>query len=167
MSLVIFVLELRVDHMRWLPPLLGVLFIIGGWIYMFRRQSGERAANAPLRSEIEAQVRFEMRLDQARILGTGGFGGTRGYWISLRGPKRLTVGTDAFMVSASQALREFVFTGRETSIAFSQAPSRLGHREWIVITGPAGGRQVQLAITRDNLPEVWQALAGTGAAPES
>ena len=152
--------------MAWLPPLLITLLIVGGWVYMFRRRSGERAANAPLRSEIEAQVCFETRLDRAKVLGTGGFGGTRGYWISLRGPKRLTVGTDAFMVSASQALRQFVFAGRETSIAFSQAPSGLGDRDWIVITGPARGRQVQLAITRENLPEVWQALAGTGAAPE-
>jgi hypothetical protein len=43
-------------------------------------------------------------------------------------------------------------------------PSRLVGRDWIVITGEAGGRQVQLAITRDNLLDVWQALAGTGAA---
>ena len=66
------------------------------------------------------------------------------------------------MVSAPQALSEYVFMGRESSIALNQAPSRLGNRDWIVITGQAGGRQVRLAITRDNLPEVWQALAGTG-----
>jgi hypothetical protein len=83
-------------------------------------------------------------------------------WIPLRGPKRLTVGTDAFMVTARQAQRDFVFTGCETSIALSQAPSLIVSRDWIVITGQAGDRQVQLAITGDNLPEVWQALAGTG-----
>jgi hypothetical protein len=33
---------------------------------------------------------------------------------------------------------------------------------WIVITGRAGHRQVRLGITRDHLPEIWQALAGTG-----
>jgi hypothetical protein len=33
-----------------------------------------------------------------------------------------------------------------------------------MITGQAGGHQVQLAITGDNLPDIWQALAGTGAA---
>jgi hypothetical protein len=33
-----------------------------------------------------------------------------------------------------------------------------------MITGQAGGRQVQLAITGGNLPDIWQALAGTGAA---
>ena len=38
----------------------------------------------------------------------------------MRGPKRLIVGTDAFMISAPQALCEFVFTGRESSIAFTQ-----------------------------------------------
>jgi hypothetical protein len=37
-------------------------------------------------------------------------------------------------------------------------------RDWIVIIGQAGGREVQLAITPDNLPDAWQALAGTGAA---
>jgi hypothetical protein len=33
-----------------------------------------------------------------------------------------------------------------------------------MITGQAGGRQVQLAITGDNLPDIWRALAATGAA---
>jgi hypothetical protein len=148
--------------MGWFPAL-TFLLIIGGWVYMFRRRNRERAWNAPLRGEIEAQVCFETILDRASVLGTGGFGGRRGYWTSLRGPKRLIVGTEAFMVSAPQALREYVFTGCESSLAFSQAPSRLVDRDWIVITGQAGGRQVQLAITRDNLQDVWQALAGTGA----
>jgi hypothetical protein len=150
--------------MGWVPPLLGFLLIVSGWVYMFRRRDRERARNAPLRGEIKAQICFETVLDGARVLGTGGFRGTPGYWISLRGPKRLTVGTDAFMISAPQALREYVFTGRESSIAFSQAPSGLLDRDWIVITGQADGRQVQLAITRSNLLDVWQALAGTGAA---
>jgi len=150
--------------MKWLPPLLIPLLIAGGWVYMFRRRSSERSANAPLRGEIQAGVRFQTILDRASVLGTGGFAGTRGYWIPLRGPKRLTVGTDAFMVSAPLALREFVFTGRESSIAFTQMPSRLVTRDWIVITGQAGGRQVQLAITQANLQDAWQALAATGAA---
>lgn len=106
---------------------------------------------------------FETPLDRVSKLGTGGFEGTRGYWIPLRGPKHLIVGTDAFMISAPQALREYVFTGGEASIAVSQAPSRRHVRDWIVITEQPGGRQVQLAITHDNLPDVWQALAGTGA----
>jgi hypothetical protein len=77
------------------------------------------------------------------------------------------VGADAFMISAPQALREFVFTGRESSIRFSQAPSRLVRRDWIVITGQASDGQVQLAITKKaGLPEIWQALAGTGAAQD-
>ena len=147
-----------------LPPLLIPLLIIGGWVYMFKRRNRERGRNAPLRAEIEAQRCFETILYRTSILGTGGFGATRGYWIPLRGPKRLIVGTDAFMVSAPQALREFVFTGRESSIAFTRMPSRLLDRDWIVIAGQAGGRQVQLAITQDNLLDVWQALAGTGAA---
>jgi hypothetical protein len=109
-------------------------------------------------------VCFETPLSRASVLGTGGFGGTRGMWISVRGPKRLIVGTDAFMVSAPQAVREYVFTGPESSIALSQAPSHLVNQDWIVITGQDRGRQVQLAITRDNLPELWQALARTGVA---
>jgi hypothetical protein len=109
-------------------------------------------------------VCFETTLDRVSKFGTGGFDGTRGYWIPLRGPKRLIVGTDAFMVSAPQALREFVFTGHESSIEFARMPFRLATRDCIVITGQVGGRQVQLAITQDNLPDIWQALAGTGAA---
>lgn len=132
---------------------------------MFTQRNRVRTRNAPLRAEIEAQVCYETTLDRASILGTGGFGGTRGYWISLRGPKRLVVGTDAFMISAPQAFREFAFTGQESFITFTQAPSRLVDRDWIVITGQSDGRQVQLAITRDNLLDVWQALAGTGAVP--
>jgi hypothetical protein len=147
--------------MNLLPEILIPLLIIGGFLYMFMRQNRERAENAPLRGEIEARVCFETTLARASMLGTGGFGGTRGVWIRLRGPKRLIVGTDAFMVSAPQALSEFVFRGSESSIAFGQA---VNHGDCIMITGLAGGRQVQLAITGDNLPDIWQALAGTGAA---
>jgi hypothetical protein len=150
--------------MGWLPPLLAPLLIVGGWVYMFKRRSRERGRNARLRAEIEAQRCFEAVFYRASILGTGGFVGTRGYWIPLRGRKRLIVGSDAFMVSAPQALREFVFTGRESSIAITRMPSRLADRDWIVIAGQAGDRRVQLAITQDNLLEAWQALAGTGAA---
>jgi hypothetical protein len=138
------------------------LAIACGIVYIFVRRNRERDRNAPLRSEIEAGVSFRARLDHASVLGTGGFGGTRGVWIALRGPKRLTVGADGFVVSAPQALREFVFTGRDSSIAVSRAPSRIVNRDWIVITRTDGGRQLGLAITKDNLPEVWQALAGTG-----
>jgi hypothetical protein len=137
--------------------------IVCGWVYLVIGRNRERAINAPLRGKIEGRVCFETTLDRVSKLGTGGLGGTRGAWIPVRGPKRLIVGTDAFMVSAPQALREFVFAGCESSIALTQMPSRLDDRDWIVITGQAGGRQVQLAITRDNLLDVWQALAGTGA----
>lgn len=147
--------------MDLLPEVLIPLVIIGGLVHMFMRQNRERAGNAPLRDEIAARVCFETTLDRASFLGTGGFGGTRGVWIRLRGPKRLIVGTDAFMVSSPQALSEFVFRGSESSIAFGQA---WNPDDCIMITGQAGGRQVQLAITGGNLPDIWQALAGTGAA---
>jgi hypothetical protein len=139
--------------------------ILAGILYLFMRQNRERSTNAPLRGEIRAGVRFATRLDHVSILGTGGFGGTRGQWIRLRGPKRLVVGADAFMISLPQALREFVFTGCESAIRYSQAPSRLAQRDWIVISGQVSGREVQLAITKNaGMPDIWQALAGTGAA---
>ena len=147
--------------MDLLPEVLIPLLIIGGFVYLFVRRNRERAENAPLRGEIEARVCFETTLYRASILGTGGFEGTRGVWIQLKGPTRLIVGTDAFMVSAPQALREFVFSGPESSIAFGQA---VNSGDCIMITGQAGGRQVQLAITGDNLPDIWRALAATGAA---
>jgi hypothetical protein len=131
-------------------------------VYLLARQHRERNGNAPLVIELGERVSFRASLDRASVLGTGGFGGTRGAWIRLRGPKRLTVGTDAFMVSAPLAGREFVFTGRDSSIALSQSPSRIVTQDWIVVTRRDGDRQLRLAITRDNLPEVWQALAATG-----
>jgi hypothetical protein len=146
--------------MDLLPQVLIPLLIIGGIVYLYTRRNRERDRNASLRDEIEARVCFKTALDRVSILGTGGFGGTRGVWISVRGPKRLIVGTDAFMISAPQALREFVFRGPESSIAFDQA---VNSDDCIMITGQADGRQVQLAITGDTLQDVWQALAGTGA----
>jgi hypothetical protein len=134
------------------------------WAGVLIWRNRQRARNAPqLRSEIEAQVCFATTLDRASVLGKDAFGRDGGGWFPLQGPKRLIVGTDAFIVSAPNALRESVFRGCECSIAFSQAPSRFVNRNWIVITGQARGRQVQLAIWHDNLLEVWQALAGTGA----
>lgn len=152
--------------MQLIPQILIPLVIIGAIVYLFVRRDRERTTNAPLRAEIEGQVCFETSLYRVSILGTGGFGGMAGYWFPLRGPKRLTVGTSAFMVSAPQALRQFVFTGRESSIEFARTPLRLGGRDHdcIIIAGEAGGREVQLAITQDNLPDIWQALAATGAA---
>jgi hypothetical protein len=94
----------------------GLAMMVCVAVCLVMRRNRERSGNAPLRSEIEARVCFETTLDRVRKLGTGGLGGTRGVWISVRGPKRLI------------------------------------------------GSQVQLAITTDNLLDVWQALAGTGAA---
>ena len=144
-----------------LPPLLWTLAIIAIIMYAFIRESRERAMKAPLRFEIEARVCFSTKLDYAMILGRGG------YWIAVKGPKRLVVGTDAFMVVSSLG-PVHVFRGCESSIAFSQAPSRVVTRDWIVVTGRDGARQVQLAVTKKgSLPEIWQAFVGTGAAPES
>jgi hypothetical protein len=137
------------------------LAIACGILFLVVRRNRERDGSAPLRNEIAAEVTFRVSLHRASVLGTGGFGGTRGSWIPLRGPKRLTVSADGFVVSAPLAMREFVFTGRDSSIAVSRAPSRVVTRDWIVITPRGGGRP--LAIASDKLPEVWQALAATGA----
>jgi hypothetical protein len=149
-------------------PVVFTFAVMGGILFVFMRRNRDRPANAALRAEIQTGTRFEARLDRVRILGRGGFEGTRGQWISIRGPKRLAVGADAFMISVPQArLHEFVFTGRESSIRFSRAPSRLVQRDWIVIAGQAGGSQIELAITtKAGLPDIWQALAGTGAAQD-
>lgn len=154
--------------MRWLP-LIWTLLIISGIVCIFVRQARQRARSAPLRAEIraeiEARVCFATTIDRVRILGMGGFEGTRGHWIAVMkgGPKRLIVGTDAFRVVGP--FGEYVFRGCESSIAFSQEPSRAVTRDWIIITGQSGTRQVQLAISRkDALPEIWRALEGTGAA---
>jgi hypothetical protein len=57
-----------------------------------------------------------------------------------------------------------VFIGRESSIAMSRSPSRLVQQDWIIITGPFKGRQIQIAITKkEGLQEIWQALAEAGA----
>ena len=154
--------------MRWLP-LIWTLVIIGGIVCVFVRQERERARSAPrraeIRAEIAARVCFTATLDRVRILGTGGFGGTRGQWIAVMkgGPRRLIVGIGAFRIVGP--FGEYAFRGCESSIALSQGPSRAVTRDWIIITGPSGTRQVQLAISRkDALPEIWQALEGTGAA---
>jgi len=144
-----------------LLPLLWALAIVAVIVYAFIRESRDRARNAPLRFDIEMRVCFSTALDHAMILGTGGF------WIALKGPKRLVVGTEAFMVVSSMGAA-YAFRGCESSITFSQAPSRVVNRDWIVITGQNGARQVQLAVTKKGrLPEIWQALAGTGAATGS
>jgi hypothetical protein len=152
---------------RVLPALMSFV-VVGGIMYLLMRRNRDRSTNAPLRDEIQAQMCLSTSLDHVSILGRGGFEGTRGQWIRFKGPKRLVVGAEAFMISLPGASREFAFTGRGSSIAFSQAPSRLAKRDWIVITEDAGGRQVQLAITKKSgLLEIWQALAGTGAAQET
>jgi hypothetical protein len=146
--------------MNLLPLLLGPA-IIAIIMYAFIRENRERASNAPLRFEIETRACFSTKLDHAMLLTRGG------YWIAVKGPKQLVVGTDAFMVVSSLG-PVYVFRGCESSITFSQEPSRVVTRDWIVITGQNGTRQVQLAVTKKgSLPEIWQALAGTGAAPGS
>lgn len=124
----------------------------------------QRARTAGLRSEIEAQRCFATTLDAARVYLITTFGRDGHAWVSLQGPRRLIVGTDGFIFSAPNALRDYAFRGRECCISLSQAPSSLFvKRDWIVITGLAGGRQVQLAISNDNLSEIWRALAASGA----
>src|ERR1700688_4611836 len=115
-----------------LLSLLGTLAswrVIAGIVYVFRRLSRDHAVDRLIRDDTGGQVCFETALDRVSILGTGGFGGTRGYWIPRRPPRRLIVVTDAFVVASS--IREEVFNGSESSIKFSQEPSRLATRDWI------------------------------------
>jgi hypothetical protein len=122
----------------------------------------QRTKAGGLRSEIAARMRFTTTVDHACLYRISAFGRS---WVSLRGPRRLIVGSDAFIFEAHNALKEFAFRGGESSIAFSQAPSvTFVTRDWIVFTGQAAGRHVQLAISNDNLMDIWQALAATGAA---
>jgi hypothetical protein len=146
-----------------LPQILAPLVIIGVAAYLLARRNRERTVNAPLRREIEARVLFQTPLARVSKLGTGRFDGTAGYWIQLRGPKRLVVGPDAFIISASQALREFVFTGPGSSIELARLRFGLSVRDCIIVTGNTGNGNVQLAIAQNNLPEIWHALAATGA----
>lgn len=154
-----------VDAQLGLLFLLPLLLIIGAIVYLVRQHDKARVGNAPLRAEIEAAVSYSTPLDHVSFLGTGGFtGGTRGYWIIIKEPARLVVGVDAFMVTSY--LDEYVFCGRKAPIAVSQEPSRMVKHDWIIISGRSGGRQAELAISREGaLQEIWTALAGTGAAP--
>jgi hypothetical protein len=128
----------------------------------------QRAQIAPqLRGEMEAHQCYTTTLTNVSIFGPGRFAGNYRHWVPLPAPRRLIVGTDAFIVSVPSAALgvgpELVFRGCECSIAYSRAPSRLGNRDCIVITGLARRGQVWLAISHDNLPEIWPALAATGA----
>jgi hypothetical protein len=151
----------------WAPLVILYALMLAGRRVSRNRQ---RARIAPqLRGEMEAQECFATPLTDVSIFGPGRFAGNLRHWVPLPAPRRLIVGTDAFIVSMPNAARgaggpEFVFRGCECSIAYSHAPSRLGDRDCIIITGQARRGQVQLAISHDNLLEIWHALAGTGAA---
>jgi hypothetical protein len=135
--------------------------IIAALMWLGARSSHNRlrGKNAELRGEIEAQARFAVTLDRARIHRSGGRG-----WLPVQGPVQLIVGTDSFIFSAPRAFGDCAFRGSECSIKVSRAPVRFGGRDWIIVTGQDGGRRVQLAISHRDLMNVWQALAATGAA---
>jgi len=138
----------------------GVLLWVGTRLWLNR----QHARNSGLRAEIEAQMRFAATIDYARYNRVSTFGRNGRAWVSLGGG-RLIVGTGFFIFEAPNAFKEYVFRGSECSIAFSQEPSSVFvRRNWIVITGLARGRKVQLAISSDNLIDIWQALTGTGVA---
>jgi hypothetical protein len=104
---------------RALLPLLAQVGIVAAlmWLGTLIWRNRVRARNAPLRSEIEAQVRFATALDRASVLGTG-WVGIRGRWFPLQGPKRLIVGADAFIFSRAP--------GPSASL-YSRAPNALSH----------------------------------------
>lgn len=150
----------------WLLSLVWVLWLlmaVGIVMFVLARRNRERARNALLRSEIEELARFETPLDRVMFLGTGDFRGEiRDWWISRKG--RLIVGSGAFVISVPWSVRDDVFTGSDSVIEFRHVPYRAAGRDLIIVTGQRGTRQVQVAIRRKGaLPEIWQALAGTGA----
>ena len=59
--------------MQALSALMSIV-IIGGILFLFMRQNRERAANAPLRDEIQGRVCLSTPLDHVSKLGTGGSG---------------------------------------------------------------------------------------------
>jgi hypothetical protein len=142
----------------------GILLWAGMRLWLHR----QRTRTAGLRSEVAAGVRFEVILDATRWYKTNGslWGADRS-WFSL-GPAQLMVGADAFVISAPKAFSEFAFKGCDCSISLSQSPSSpFRQRDWIVISGtgitPLGsGRQAQLAISHDNLWDIWRALVAAG-----
>src|SRR5215470_17114859 len=77
-------------------------------------QLADMRGSPELRNKIEAQVRFATTLDRARIHRRGGRG-----WLPVRGPVRLTVGTDAFIFPARKAFGECAF--REASAPLRSA----------------------------------------------
>lgn len=151
----------------WAPLVIIYVLMLAGRRVSRNRQ---RAGIAPsLHGEIGAQECFTTPLNEVSIFGPGRFAGNLRRWVPLPAPRRLVVGTNAFAVSAPNAARggggpELVFRGCECSISYSYAPSRLGNRDCIIITGQGRNGPVQLAISHDNLLEIWHALAGTGAA---
>jgi hypothetical protein len=92
---------------------------------------------------------------------------TRGLELIVRG--------DMFRVGAPFGLivvPSYYFNAPETTIAVSRSPLRIygidGRREWIVVRGKQGDREVQLSLTkRFFLDEVWNALVAAGAIPRS
>ena len=87
----------------------------------------------------------------------------------------LIVRGDMFRVGAPFGLivgPSYYFNAPETTIAVSRNPLRIygidGRREWIVVRGKQGDREVQLSLTkRFFLDEVWNALVAAGAIPRS
>jgi hypothetical protein len=87
----------------------------------------------------------------------------------------LIVRGDMFRIGAPfgviPGLSEY-FRAPETTIEVSRSPLRIygidGRREWIVVRGKQGDRDVQLSLTkRFFLDEVWNALAAAGAVTRS
>ena len=117
-------------------------------LFLFMRQNRERTANAPLRGEIQVGVfrRRDLIMPACSARADLGVPAARGS--ALRGPKRLIVGADAFMISCPRPSANMYLPDASHPSRFSQAPSRIVQRDWIIITGQVGGRQVQLAITK-------------------
>lgn len=136
----------------------------GGGAYL-GREARRWFRSTPLRREWKARaVTFRTELDWVRYSPDGEM---RQLELIVRG--------DMFRVGAPfgvfPGLSQY-FRAPETMIEVSRSPLRIygidGRREWIVVRGKQGDRDVQLSLTkRFFLDEVWNALAAAGAVTRS
>jgi hypothetical protein len=157
--------------MGYLVPMIVVVIVGFGVVKTWLDHRREE----PLRRELMNQeVTFCAKLNHVRVLGTGGLNGTRGQWVSLKGPMSLLVRTGGFeVVCPINILRllfgmEYRFQASEALIEMSQVPSRFIQSEWIVVSGQKGHRDICIAMTTsDSLDSIWHALTGIGVHTKS
>ena len=153
------------------PQDILALCVAAGFVFIYGRIWFRRHREAPLRREVRTRnVTFGTVLDRVKVSDSGGWP----KWVEVSAPMGLFVRGDAIEVSSSVApLRvvmglEYYLPAAETSIEMSRSPSRIRRKDWIVLTGRQGGKDIQVAITTTNhhaLLQAWNALFTAGAIP--